>query len=117
MTRATVNAHAATLPGTSHSDPWAGGHDAWKVGGKLFAVVGVREDHGLDIKCPDIETAQLLIEMGRAFRAPYFHKSWVRVPFGLVDDQELCDRITISYTIIRASLPKKVQALLGPIPV
>ena len=113
MTRALVNAHAATLPGATHSDPWGGGHDAWKVGGKLFAVVGARDDHGVDVKCADIETAQLLIEVGRALPAPYFHKSWVRLPWGLVEEAELRERITTSYAIIRGTLPKKVQAALG----
>lgn len=113
MTRAIVNTHAASLPGATHSDPWGGGHDAWKVGGKLFCVVGAMEDHGVDVKCPDIETAELLIEMGRAFKAPYFHKSWVRIPWGLVDEAELRERIATSYAVIRASLPKKVQAALG----
>ena len=115
MTRAIVNAHAATLPGATHSDPWGGGHDAWKVGGKLFAVVGAMEDHGVDVKCADIETAQLLIEMGRAMTAPYFHKSWVRVPWGLVEEAELRERVTNSYLTIRAGLPRKVQAVLGPL--
>jgi predicted DNA-binding protein (MmcQ/YjbR family) len=113
MTRAIVNAAAAALPGATHSDPWGGGHDAWKVGGKLFAVVGAMEDHGVDVKCPDIETAELLTLMGRALRAPYFHKSWVRIPWGLVEEAELRERIGISYTVIKSTLPKKVQAALG----
>ena len=116
MTRACVNAHAATLPGAIHSDPWGGGHDAWKVGGKLFCVVGARDDHGVDVKCPDIETAQLLIEMGRALKAPYFHASWVRIPFGSVPDTELTDRISTSYDTVRATLTRKVQAALAPRP-
>ena len=113
MTRAIVNAHAATLPGAEVSDPWGGGHDTWKVGGKMFAGVGAHDDHGVDVKCPDIETAQLLIEMGRAKRAKYLHASWVTVPFGLVDDDELRDRIDISYRVIRSGLSKKLQAALG----
>ncbi len=113
MTRAFVNARCAALPGASHSDPWGGGHDAWKVGGKLFAVVGAMEDHGVSVKCPDVETARLLIEVGRAERAPYFHASWVRLPWGLVDEAELGERLETSYRIIRASLPKKLQASLG----
>ena len=116
VTRALVNRHCATLPGAEHSDPWGGGHDAWKVGGKLFAVVGAMEDHGVSVKCPDVETAALLIEMGRAVRAPYFHRSWVNIPWTSVADEELTDRLTISYRIIRASLPKKVQAALAPAP-
>lgn len=113
MSRAFVNAHCAALPGASHSDPWGGGHDAWKVGGKLFAVVGAMEDHGVAVKCADAETARLLIEVGRALRAPYFHASWVRLPWGLVEEAEMGERLTTSYRIIRASLPKKVQAALG----
>jgi len=113
MTRAVVNATAAALPGATHSDPWGGGHDAWKVGGKLFAVVGASENNGLSVKCPDVETAEMLIDLGRAMRAPYFHRSWVRIPFGHVPDDELRDRITQSYRTIRASLPKKVRGGLG----
>ena len=116
MTRAITNAHAATLPGATHSDPWGGGHDAWKVGGKLFAVVGAMEYHGVAVKCPDRETAALLIEMGHALRAPYFHASWVRLPWGLVPEDELRDRISISYGLIRAGLPKKLQAALDATP-
>ena len=112
MTRALVNAHAATLPGAEVSDPWGGGHDAWKVGGKMFAVVGVMND-GVSVKCADVETAQLLIEMGRAIRPPYFHASWVRLPWGLVSDAEMYERLTISYRLIRGGLSKKVQASLG----
>jgi predicted DNA-binding protein (MmcQ/YjbR family) len=110
MTRALVNAHCATLPGAERSDPWGGGHDAWKVGGKIFAVVGAIEDHGVSVKCADAETAQLLIDMGRAERAPYLHRSWVRLPWGLVPEDALRARIDQSYRIIRAGLPKKVQA-------
>ena len=115
MTRAVVNAHCATLPGAEVSDPWGGGHDSWKVGGKLFANVGASADHGVAVKCADVETAALLIEMGRALRAPYHHTSWVRIPWRLVPDDELRDRIDISYRIIRSGLPKKVQATLGEV--
>jgi len=112
MTRTIVNDFAATLPGAEVSDPWGGGHDAWKVGGKMFAEIGAR-DHGVCVKCRDIESAGLLIELGRAERARYLHRSWVCIPWGLVDDQEMLDRVAESYRLIRAKLPKKVQAGLG----
>lgn len=112
MTRALINAHCATLAGALVSDPWGGGHNAWKVGGKMFAVVGVMGD-GVSVKCADANTALLLIDMGHALRAPYFHASWVRVPWGLVSDFEICERLTLSYQIIRSGLPKKVQTSLG----
>lgn len=112
MSRAFVNAHCAGLPGAEVSDPWGGGHDAWKVGGKLFAVIGAM-DAGVSVKCPDTETAALLIEVGRAERAPYFHRSWVHIPWGRVPDEALAERLDASYRLIRGSLPKKVQAALG----
>lgn len=115
MTRALVNAHCASLPGAENSDPWGGGHDCWKVGGKIFALVGAREDHGVSVKCADVETARLIIEMGHGARAPYMHASWVRLPWGMVDDAELQERLTTSYRLIRASLPKRLQAGLAAI--
>ena len=113
MSRAFVNTHCATLPGAEVSDPWGGGHDAWKVGGKMFAVVGTK-DNGVSVKCPNVDTALLLIDMGRAVRAPYFHASWVLLTWD-VPEAEMAERLTTSYTIIRATLPKKVQAPLGPL--
>lgn len=115
MTREVVNEICAALPGAEVSDPWGGGHDAWKVGGKMFASIGAVGD-GVSVKTPDIETAGLLIEMGRAERAPYFHKSWVRIPWGIVEPDEMRDRLVTSYGIVRAGLTKKVQAGLGPLP-
>ena len=53
-----------------------GGHDAWKVGGKMFACVGA-ETPGVSVKTDSIETAQMLIEAGVGKKAPYFHRSWV----------------------------------------
>lgn len=114
MTRAVVNAHCAVLPGAACSDPWGGGHDAWKVGGKMFALVGTADD-GVSVKCPDIETAALLIDLGRAARAPYFHRSWIRIDWDSVPEAELRDRLEISYRLIRRSLTKKVQASLPPL--
>ena len=113
MTRVLVNAIAGALPGATVSDPWGGGHDTWKVGGKMFANVGARDDHGVDVKCADAETARLIIEMGHGVKARYLHASWVTVPFGLVDEAELRERIETSYRLIRAGLPKKLQASLG----
>lgn len=117
MTRELVNQICAPLPGAEKSDPWGGGHDAWKVGGKMFASVGALGD-GVSLKTPDIETATALIDMQRAIKAPYFHRSWVHIPFDRIvsDDvtaQELHDRIAQSYALVRAKLPKKVQAALG----
>jgi predicted DNA-binding protein (MmcQ/YjbR family) len=112
--RAFVNAFCATLPGAAVSQSFGPDHDAWKVGGKIFSLIGAHGD-GVSLKTPDVETAALLIEVGRAIRAPYLHRSWVRINWGTVPDAELRERLVTSYGLIRGALPKKVQAGLAPV--
>ncbi|NBC96734.1 MAG: MmcQ/YjbR family DNA-binding protein [Deinococcus-Thermus bacterium] len=111
MDRASVNRICAAFPGAERSDPWGGGHDAWKVGGRMFACIG-SEGRGVAVKTPDIETAAMLIEVGVAERAPYFHRSWVLLPFGATDADEARHRLAVSYDLIRAKLPKRLRAEL-----
>ena len=112
MSRKKVNAICRRLPGAAVSDPWGGGHDAWKVGGKMFACIGAVRP-GVSVKTDSIETAQMLIEAGVGARAPYLHRSWVNLPWSTSDD-ELRYRLTTSYKLVRASLSKKAQAQLEP---
>jgi len=111
MERSAVNKICEALPSATLEDPWGEGHDAWKVGGKMFASIGVSND-GISVKTADIETAQMLIDAGIGIKAPYFHRSWVRLPFD-TDADELEHRIKASYELIRSKLTKKVQAELG----
>lgn len=106
-----MNAICAAMPGAELSDPWGGGHDAWKVGGKMFAYIGTRTP-GICAKCDSVETADMLIDAGIAAKAPYFHRSWVLIGWETTPD-EARHRIETSYRLIRDKLPKKVQAGLG----
>ncbi len=112
MSRDTVNTICKALPGAEWSDPWGGGHDAWKVGGKMFATIGTMGD-GVSVKTPSIEDAQLLIEMARAVKAPYFHRSWVRVDWDAVPEDELRARLETSYAIVFSGLTKKAQKAIS----
>lgn len=112
MSRDRVNRICAGLPGAACSDPWGGGHDCWKVGGKMFAVTGA-VNPTVSVKTDGIETAEALIAAGIAERAAYFHRSWIALPLDLSHD-ELRHRIEASYRIIRNALPKKIQATLKP---
>jgi predicted DNA-binding protein (MmcQ/YjbR family) len=112
MSRNRVNVICAGFPGAEVSDPWGGGHDAWKVGGKMFACVGAVMP-GVSVKTDSVEMAEMLIAAGVARRAPYFHRSWVNLPDGTLEE-ELRHRLMASYRLVRAGLPKKVQATLGP---
>ena len=111
MSRETVNRLCQPLPGATLEDPWGEGHVAWKVGGKMFALIGA-QGQGVSVKTDSIETAQMLIDAGVGVKAPYFHRSWLRVPLD-ADIEELQHRLEESYRIIRRSLTKKAQVELG----
>ena len=112
MSRKKVNAICRGFPGAEVSDPWGGGHDAWKVGGKMFACIGAVMP-GVSVKTDSIETAEMLIDAGIGVKAPYFHRSWVNLPWGTSED-ELRHRLRASYKLVRSGLPKKLQAQLDP---
>ena len=112
MTREFVNEICRALPGATWSEPFGPGHDVWKVGDKIFAAIGAQTP-GVSVKCADVDTAQMLIEAGVGVKAPYFHRSWVNIPFD-ADPAELRHRVERSYDLIRASLTKKTQAALPP---
>ena len=110
MSRDTINTICRALPGAQWSEPFGPGHDVWKVGYKIFAAIGA-QGTGVSVKTPDIDTAQMLIDAGVGTKAPYFHRSWVRLPWE-TDADEMQHRLITSYDIVRASLTKKIQASL-----
>lgn len=99
-----------TLPGAEKSDPSNGDLDSWKLDGKMFACLAGGPD-GVAVKCDSVETVEMLIDAGVGTKAPYFHKSWIRLPDG-VNDGDLEHRIYASYDKIRSGLTKKKQAEL-----
>ena len=108
--RDTVAAICTPLPGAEKSDPWGGGHDAWKIADKMFASIGA-QCTGVSVKTPDIETATMLIDAGVGTKAPYFHRSWVHLGMDTPQD-ELSHRIVASYDLIRSKLPAKIRKAL-----
>jgi predicted DNA-binding protein (MmcQ/YjbR family) len=110
--REAVDAICRRLPGAESSDPWGGGHDAWKVGGKMFACVGAMTP-GVSVKTADVETAQMLIDAGVGAKAPYFHRSWILLPADCAGE-ELRHRLHASYDIVRAGLTRKIQSAMPP---
>jgi predicted DNA-binding protein (MmcQ/YjbR family) len=76
----------------------------------MFATMGVIME-GVSIKTDSVETAQMLIEAGVGKKAPYFHRSWINISWDM-EEAELRARLAASYQLIRAALPKKLQATL-----
>lgn len=82
----------------------------------MFASTGVKSE-GVSFKCADPGDAEMLIDLGRAEKAPYLTRGgWVFVRWGTMDADELHKRLTTAYLTVRRSLSKKVQSSLGPEP-
>ena len=115
MSRQTVNAICKTFPGAEVSDPWGGGHDAWKVGGKMFCLTSLKEwekgTPSLNLKC-DPEKAEELRAEYEAIN-PGYHMSkihWNTVDFhGDVSTKLMFELINHSYDLVFKSLTKKIQ--------
>lgn len=116
MTRAEFDAICAAQPGAVLSA--AGELDAWKVGGKMFACFGHTDNRetnteAASVKCPDVETAEMLIDAGAARKAAYFHRSWVSLDLAGLTPDEARHRIEVSYDTVRAGLSKALRDGLG----
>lgn len=115
MTRDHFDALCAAHAGATLSGP--GELDAWKVGSKMFACFGHEEKRAVNteyvsVKCPDVETATMLIDAGAARKAPYFHRSWVQLDLDSLETEEAAHRVAVSYEKVRSGLPKSVREAL-----
>ncbi len=108
--RKALDAICRTLPGAEVSDPWGGGHDAWKVGGKMFACSGAMQP-GVAVKTPDIETATMLIDAGVGCLKIEGRLKTPEYVAAVLPD-EMRHRVLSSYDIVRSGLTKKFQATL-----
>lgn len=112
MDRAAIGRTCLALPGATLDHPFGDDHDAYRVGGKMFAIVGGTD--GLSFKATDI-AFEVLTESGRAIPAPYLARGkWVHLadPEAWPDD-ELADHLKIAHGLIAARLTKKARAELG----
>lgn len=112
MDRAGVGKVCLALPGATLDHPFDAGHDAYRVGGKMFAIVGGMG--GVSFKVSDI-AFEVLTGEGRARPAPYLARAkWVHLedPADWPDD-ELAEHLAIAHGLVAGKLPKKQRAALG----
>ncbi|WP_374275864.1 MmcQ/YjbR family DNA-binding protein [Brevundimonas sp.] len=112
MDRAAVGRVCLALPGATLDHAFGDDHDVYRVGGKMFAMVGALG--GVSFKVSDI-AFQVLTEDGRARPAPYLARArWVHLDDpGDWPDDELADHLKTAHALIAARLTRKVRAELG----
>ena len=116
MTRDDLTRFCAALPHATHVVQW-GNADVYKVGGKVFAVVGMGES-GNTVTFKASEMAfEILSDLPGLRPAPYMASrglKWIQhyAEPGLSDDS-LQDHIKASYDMVVGGLTKKKRAELG----
>lgn len=111
MTREEVEAIALALPAAEKVIQW-GGSEVYKVGGKVFAICGLRG--GLSFKVSEIGFMVLTEEGGPGRQAPYLAKgSWVIVDLDDAGADEARGWVAASHELIAAKLTRKARAELG----
>ena len=112
MDREGVKRFCLSLPAATLDHPFGEDHDAYRVGGKMFAIMGGMG--GLSFKVTDI-AYEVLTETGRAAPAPYLARAkWVH----LADpadwpDEDLADHLRTAHGVIAGKLTKKTRRELG----
>jgi predicted DNA-binding protein (MmcQ/YjbR family) len=120
MTRDQINAVCKGLRASTHVVQW-GGADVWKVGGKVFAIVGWDSDtaEGGTVVFKASEMAFEVLQHEEGIRpAPYMASrglKWLQHygPPGGLSDAALRDHITASYDMVLAGMSRKKRAELG----
>ncbi|MGB3245083.1 MAG: MmcQ/YjbR family DNA-binding protein [Sulfitobacter sp.] len=116
LSRDALNAYCASLPQATHVVQW-GGADVYKVGGKMFAIIGIG-DVGNSVIFKATELAFEVLSDAPGLRpAPYMASrglKWIQnyAEPGLSDDS-LRDHIHASYDMIVAGLSRKKRSELG----
>ncbi len=112
MTPEAFDAACRALPGVTMDVQWGDDH-VYKVGGKMFAVLGPT-DHGVSMKVSDI-AYEALVETGLARPAPYMARAkWLRFDdLAALDDAETADRLAGAHALVAAKLTRAVRRELG----
>jgi predicted DNA-binding protein (MmcQ/YjbR family) len=110
-----ITDHALSRPGTFMTEQWRGAH-VFKVGTrdtfKMFAILrpGAGE---VTVKASSPEVRQLLIEVGVGRAHSHLPRgNWIVLLTDRLESDDVCERITASYTQVLAALPKRISASL-----
>lgn len=109
-----IRKYCMSLPHTTEQVQW--GYDlVFKIGGKMYAVTPLEPaPTWLSFKCSPENFAEL-IERPNIIPAPYMARAqWVALEKGTVLPRaEIKKLLRESYELVKAKLPKKVQAAMA----
>lgn len=110
--RSSFDAMLSKWPGVTFVDQWDS-HVA-KVGDKVFAVLGERDNWRLVVKCSE-ESFEILTSLEGIGQAPYFAKrKWISISdHSPLESDELEHYMRRSYELVAAGLTKKLRTELG----
>lgn len=107
----TLHQYCISKQGVSESLPFGPDTLVFKVGGKIFLLIGLDAATSFNVKC-DPELAVELREKHNEVK-PGYHMNkthWNTVQMdGFLTEQQLRDMIDHSYHLVLKSLPKKLQ--------
>jgi len=114
MTPEAFNAAAMALRGATVIVQW-GDRQVYKVGGKMFAVLGGAVGRsGFSLKASDV-AFEVLSETGQAAPAPYLARAkWLYFEdLAAQDAAEVADWVKTAHGLIAAKLTRKARVELG----
>jgi len=113
---AAIRALCLSFPGATETIQW-GNERVFKVGGKMFAVIGAeRGADAMSFKASD-ESFRLLTDLPGLGPAPYLARAqWVKLaPLAALPDADLAAYLRRAYEIVAGRLPRKTrEALAAP---
>lgn len=109
MNRSQLHELCGSFPGASLDHPFGPETDAWKVGGKLFAIVFAGDDPvQCNLKCDPWLAPQLRDDHPDAI-LPGYHmnkRHWNTVHVDLLDDDLVTSLVEDSYDLVLDGLPR-----------
>lgn len=112
MDRAGIEALCLSLPGATLDYPFGPDAAVFKVGGKMFCMMGERR--GVSFKVSDM-AYQILTENGLARPAPYLARArWVNLPDPSAwSGADLAGHLAAAHALVASRLTRAQKAALG----
>ncbi|RYE11084.1 MAG: MmcQ/YjbR family DNA-binding protein [Sphingobacteriaceae bacterium] len=107
----TLREYCLHKPGTEETMPFDDNTLVFKVGGKMFLLIGLKESNRFNVKCePDlaVELREQYSEVQPGFHMNKTHWNTVFMD-GNLSSKQLMEMIDHSYQLIVKSLPKSIR--------